>query len=286
MSNSANVQSLFNSMSGDFSPGAMAAFQIPDIGAAIQSALGIPADQVVAREVVLVTGLYDDSGSITAAGNDQPVRAGHNIVRKALIDSKQQDNILMHIRYLNGTLLCPYTPVVQAPELDANNYQAYGGTPLYDQTVVALAAVAAKTQEFISNGVPVRTVTLIVTDGADLHSRNATEATVKAIVDDMVSMENHIIQGMGIYDGSTDFWKVFTGWSENEIEKAKSDGTFSTLKARGGMGILPRWVLTPGNTESEIRRAFQLASQSAVRASQGAASFSKTALGGFGATNP
>jgi hypothetical protein len=42
------------------------------------------------------------------------------------------------------------------------------------------------------------------------------------------------------------------------------------------MGIPDRWVLTPGNSAGEIRRAFQVFSQSAVRASQGAAQ-----LGGF-----
>jgi hypothetical protein len=49
------------------------------------------------------------------------------------------------------------------------------------------------------------------------------------------------------------------------------------------MGIEDRWILTPGDTQSDIRTAFQLFSQSAVRASQGAAAFGSTALGGFGA---
>jgi len=48
------------------------------------------------------------------------------------------------------------------------------------------------------------------------------------------------------------------------------------------MGLRDEWILTPKTTPSEIRKAFQLFSQSAVRASQNAASFSKTALGGFG----
>jgi hypothetical protein len=41
------------------------------------------------------------------------------------------------------------------------------------------------------------------------------------------------------------------------------------------MGIPDRWILTPGNSATEIRRAFQVFSQSAVRATQG------VALGGF-----
>ncbi len=48
------------------------------------------------------------------------------------------------------------------------------------------------------------------------------------------------------------------------------------------MGIRDEWILTPGNNQTEIRRAFQVFSQSAVRASQGAASFSQSSLGGFG----
>ena len=46
------------------------------------------------------------------------------------------------------------------------------------------------------------------------------------------------------------------------------------------MGIEDRWILTPGNNPSEIRKAFQVFSQSAVRASR-AASFSQGAVGGF-----
>jgi hypothetical protein len=41
--------------------------------------------------------------------------------------------------------------------------------------------------------------------------------------------------------------------------------------------IEDRWILTPGSTAGEIRRAFRMLWQSAVQASQGMAS-----LGGFG----
>ena len=77
-------------------------------------------------------------------------------------------------------------------------------------------------------------------------------ADVAAIVADMLAQENHIVAAMGISDGTTDFKKVFRS-----------------------MGISDRWILTPGNSASEIRRAFQVFSRSAVRATQGAM------LGGF-----
>ena len=63
---------------------------------------------------------------------------------------------------------------------------------------------------------------------------------------------------MGIDDGYTNFRQVF-----REI------------------GIQNEWILTPANTANDIRNAFQVFSQSAVRASQGATAFSQSALGGF-----
>jgi hypothetical protein len=48
------------------------------------------------------------------------------------------------------------------------------------------------------------------------------------------------------------------------------------------MVIKDEWILTPASSPTELRKAFQVFSQSAVRASQSAANFSKAALGGFG----
>lgn len=47
------------------------------------------------------------------------------------------------------------------------------------------------------------------------------------------------------------------------------------------MGIEDRWILTPGQGASDIRRAFQVFSQSAVQASQGATAFHQASVGGF-----
>lgn len=75
----------------------------------------------------------------------------------------------------------------------------------------------------------------------------------------MLRTERHIVAGMGIQMPKVDFRTVY-----------------------GGMGIQPRWILTPKNKPAEIRAAFMTFSQSAQRASQSAASFSQTAVGGFG----
>jgi hypothetical protein len=263
MSNPAvDLNSLFGAAQadGELSAQAFQALTVTaDIGAQIQAGLGIAPDDVPASQVVLVTMMPDDSGSIRFAGNAQRVRDGHNLVIEALSRSKQKDDILAHTRYLNGHVLYPYRRIDDAVRMDAQNYDPNLGTPLYDEAVVMLGTVLAKTRQFEDGGVPVRSVSLILTDGEDAGSRHQTPKAVRAIVEDMLRQEKHIIAAMGIDDGHTDFRQVFRE-----------------------MGIQDRWILTPGNSDQEIRRAFQTFSQSAVKASQGAGHFSRAALGGFG----
>jgi len=256
---SSQVNNLFSAATaeGALSPQALQSLNVIDLGAQIQAGLGVSVDDIPASEVVLVTMLIDDSGSIRFASNAQLVRDGHNLVLDSLSDSKQKDSILGHTRYLNGTVLYPYVLIDQAVRMDSQNFDPMGGTPLYEQSLVTLGTVLAKTQEFAQSGVASRSVTIIITDGNDEHSRKRA-IDVQAVVKDMLMQESHIIAAMGIDDGRTDFRAVFTE-----------------------MGLEDRWILTPGNNPSDIRRAFQLFSQSAVRASQSAANFSKTAGGGF-----
>jgi len=208
---SENINSLFQTAQDDgiISPASANALSVVDIGQEIQEALTGNIDAVQSSEVVLVTMLPDDSGSIFFEGNSQLVCDGHNLVLEALDASKQADAIQVHTRYLNGHVLYPYSNVRQAVQMDLNNFDANGGTPLYDQSVLLLGTVLAQSQQFIDNGVAVRTVTLIITDGADLHSVRANASMVKSIVDDMLRTEDHIIAGMGIDDGVTDFNQVF-----------------------------------------------------------------------------
>jgi hypothetical protein len=255
MSNSQNAKKLLEQahQAGALSATSMKTLDVADLGAQIQAGLGVCVDDVAASEVVLVSMMPDDSSSIAGAQNEPSVRDGHNLVLESLRQSKQSGDVFVHTRYLNGHVLFPYVAIDGAVAMDARNYRADKGTPLYDQTVVLLGTVLAKSQEFAQAGVPVRTVTLLITDGADCGSTRATAATVNALVTDMLRQENHVIAAMGISDGSTDFRAVFRA-----------------------MGIPDRWILTPGNTASEIRKAFQVFSRSAIAASQGLAG-----LGGF-----
>jgi len=245
---------------GDLSNASLNAFKkIPDIGAVIQEGFGVPIDSVRSSEVILLNILVDDSFSIKSAGNEQPIRDGYNQLIKSLRDSKQQDNIEVLCKYLNGKVLYPYTPIALVPDMDHSNYSANGSTPLYDETAKLLATVIAKMQDFKNSGIQVRTISLILTDGEDYGSNTSTPGDVKKIVNDMLRTEDHIIATMGFSNG-----------------RCKFGNTFSE------MGIPDNWVLTANANPSEIRKAFQIFSQSAVRASQSAANFSQTNLGGFG----
>lgn len=245
---------------GVLSPHSLQALTTVDLGAQIQAGLGISVDDVQASEVVLVTVMPDDSGSIRMAGHERTVCDGHNLVLDALLASQQKDGVLFHTRYLNGSVLNPFRPLEDVVRMHAQNYSPDQGTPLYDQALVLLGTVLAKAQEFTRNGVAARTVTLLITDGADAHSQRARARDVAALVKDLHRAENHIVAGMGIDDGSTDFRAVFRG-----------------------MGIDDKWILTPGQSAQDIRKAFHVFSQSAVRVSQGATNFQPGALGGFGA---
>jgi hypothetical protein len=237
---------------GALSAKSLAALDVVDVGAQIQAGLGVTIDDVAASEVVLLTMMPDDSQSIAGANNTAAVRDGHNFVLDALAKSKQSGEVLAHTRYLNGFVLFPYTELAHAQKMTKANYDPCLGTPLFDQAVVLLGTVVAKSQELAQAGIAVRTVTLIITDGGDYGSTRCRAQDVAALVADMLAQENHIVAAMGINDGTTDFRKVFRA-----------------------MGIPDKWILTPGNSATEIRRAFQVFSQSAVRASQG------LQLGGF-----
>ena len=254
------VQQLFHAAAaeGTISQQTLLALTILDLGAQIQAGLGVCADDVPASEVVLVTQMPDDSGSMQHGQNAQLARDGHNQVLDALVASKQKESILAHTRYLNGHVLFPYRPVANAVRMDAANYQPDLGTPLYDQAMVLLGTVLAKAQEFAQAGVQARTVTLILTDGGDCGSQRHRAGDVALLVRDLLRMETHVVAAMGLYDGDTDFRKVFHQ-----------------------MGIEDRWILTPGAGAQEIRRAFRLFSQSALRASQVAQAFGAASAGGF-----
>lgn len=260
------VEDLFADAEGEVSAGTLASFAAPDIGAAIQNGMGVNAEAFESSEIFAVVARVDDSGSIRFSGNAEAVRDGMNTLREELSKSQARDEIAMSIGQFNDEPdepMCPFVSLSAVPVFDAQNYNPNGGTPLYDQVILGAGLLIAKWKEAEANGQQFRGVLLVVTDGAEEHSR-ASLAEVQQVMRDLVSKEIFLPIFMGIDDrGYTDFRKV-----------------------AAEMGFPKDLVLTPGSTGREIREAFATVSRASVSASQSAASLSavkQAGVGGFGA---
>lgn len=231
-------------------------------GAATKIARGLgPA--VDSETAFLVTIMVDDSGSIFHVNNQLPIASGHNDIvdeLQALAAGSPQDRILLHTRCLNGKVLNPYRPIGDVVRLGAANYSTGGGTPLYDQTVITLGTVIAKSAQLTELGCRVRTFTLIITDGDDRDSVTATPKSVGWLASDMGMSGDHIIAGMGVSDDKTDFRRVFRE-----------------------MGVKPGWILNVSDARGKIREAFQHVVAAVALGAESESSFTTLALGpGFG----
>lgn len=263
----------------------LGALNLNDLGQTMQAGLGVSVDDVTSSEAILLLLVLDDSGSISfVPGNEQAVRDGVNGILEALAATKQAPSVYVYCIRLNRGILYPFKPLIdgktgkldQSLLLTTSNYNASGGTPLFRTSTTAFGTAVAKVQEFANAGVPARAITVMITDGADTDGKHA--RTVAPVVQDLLRSEMHLVIGMGIDDGSTDFVEIFTDMGvQAGGRKRKRD------QAQAG---LPDWVLTPKADGSSIRRACAMVSQSAVRASQaaggGGGNFSKVAAGGFG----
>lgn len=226
-----------------------ALLRVGGVGAEVARRIG---EEVAADELLLVTILVDDSGSMD--NNCPAVCHGHGLLLQALAGTKATPS-LVHTGFLNGSILSPYQPLAQATPLTEANYSCGRNTPLYRQSVITLGSVMAKAQEQAAKGRRVRTFTLIITDGGDNDSRGTTAADVRFLVRDMALATNHIVAGMGI--GYEDLFR----------------GVFIE------MGIPDRWILTPNATVDEMRAALEKVAASLQLAASGEAGFRQLASG-------
>lgn len=256
--NGKKITSLFNDATerGLISQAAAESLNAPDIGRVIQAGIGLPADQFESGEVYLQILMLDDSGSIEMGGNIPHLCEGANLVKRELLASANADEIMLCVMTINGVVLYPFGPLEGAPDLDPASYHADKGTPLYDAMISGSGLLLAKWREFAQIGATARGAALWVTDGRDEHSKQKPGA-VKPVINDLTKRELFLAMFMGIDDGVTNFRDVALS-----------------------CGIGKDFILTPGNSGSEIRRAFRVASRASKIASQGAKGFSQIATGG------
>jgi len=215
---------------------------------------GMDIDEIQATEVILMTFIYDDSGSIRFAKLAEPVRQGQNAMIDSIINSKQKDNIMIAQWKLgsDAELVHSYIPADQAVKLDRNNYDPQSGTALYDTWIEALAANVAYAQKLRATGTPVKNIVAIITDGMDERSRKYRIEDCKKINTDLLLSEQFILAFVGVGNDAGD---------ETRFRMIAED-----------MGFPDGAVLTAEATASEMRKVFNVISQSAIRASQKAVS--------------
>jgi hypothetical protein len=213
----------------------------------LAGAAGKDLEDISAADVTLVTVLIDASSSIADRGLEKAVREGQNALLDAFAGSKDRDAVLLACWTFSSDVkvLHSYVPVDEATRLDAKNYRASGATALYDTWCDALAANVAYAQRLRDGGTPTRSVVVVVTDGEDVGSRRSPA--------DCARLSRDLL-------GSELFTLAFVG--------VGSDVNFEAVAK--AMGIPSGCILWEKDaTPSGLRRAFQLVSRSAVRASQG-----------------
>jgi hypothetical protein len=227
------------------------ALQIIDINDTVLAGInGMDVEEIQATDVTLVTMIIDDSGSIRFSGLTDSVREGQNQMIGAIEKSKQKDNILIAQWKLGSEpeLIQSYLPIDQSIRLDHSNYNPQSGTALYDTWMTVAAANVAYAQKLKASGRPVKSIIVIITDGRDEGSARFSASDCARINKDLLMSEQFIIAFVGVADNT-----------HNE--------TLFRMVAEE-MGFPDGSVLTADATPSEMRKVFNVVSQSAIRASQ------------------
>lgn len=212
----------------------------------IAGAAGKDLEDIEATDVTLVTVLLDSSSSIGSRKLEQAVRDGYNLLLDTFACSKDRDSILLALWTFDSraTVIHSYVPVPEAASLDQTNYRAGGTTSLYDTWCDALAANIAYAQRLRDAGTPCRSVVIVITDGEDVSSKRLATHCAQ-ISRDLLRSEQFLLAFVGVGD-DVDFHSV-----------AKN------------MGIPEGNILAHISANaSDLRKAFQMVSQSAIRVSQ------------------
>lgn len=175
----------------------------------------------------------DSSGSMTM--HTTAMRDSLDTFKKAIQNSKQSDEILMARADFNSTIDISGYKVVDDFITD---YSASGTTLLYDVIVEGVDKLTAYMDHLKRNGMRVKAVFAIFSDGDDVGS-NASLATARKKIDELNRRE---------------ITTAFIAFGDN---------------ARGIAGSLGfRNTLDVGASESELRKAFDCLSKSVIESSK------------------
>jgi len=195
--------------------------------------LNTPIDDIDTEVINLIFVAIDGSGSMGSYVTD--MKNCLNEFKTALIDSKEVDEILLARADFAGSInVGGYKPVDQ---FDIN-YGASGMTVLYDVIVDGTAKLLQYMDYLKKQGMRVKAVFSVFSDGEDTSSRESVNNAKKCIED----LQNQEITTAFISFGRN---------AESEAKKLKFNN-----------------ILTVGSSASELRRAFNTLSKSVIDSSK------------------
>jgi uncharacterized protein YegL len=213
-------------------------------GTNLVGCLGTSIDDIETDDVTIVKVLLDSSYSMH--DHEAIVRDAYDKFINSLKGSKQSGSILVSTVSFAGTATILHG-FKKVDEIDSigNQYIAKGySTALYDALMDALTGAHAYATDLKQNGVRVKIIVVVFSDGYDNDSKHNSAKDVKTVVDAAIKKEG--------------FYPVYVGY------KQSSGDDLNAIAKQVGF---PN-VMVTNATESEIRRTIDLVSKSIIRTSQ------------------
>jgi hypothetical protein len=208
--------------------------------------IGIPLDQLASNEVTLAMNIIDMSGSMSSFSADL-IRAYNDDYLAAMAGSTAAEDILVSAVLFNQdvTLFHGYVNLLDAPPLIRKEYNPSGSTALYDAVALGLTNMVVYAQHLRQMGVMVRCIAIVYSDGGDNASKQPA-LSVRRASQELMRQEIYTLAYVGFSSG---------GIAQSQLEQLADDIGFPE-------------TLIAGLNHSELRRIFNMASTSTVRASQ------------------
>ena len=208
----------------------------------------IDVDEVMSPSVLLVDFIIDRTGSMDMYERVMQECLEH--YKQAICNSKQADEMLVSKTLFNTTI---ETGGYVAPEDFNTDYSTWGCTRLFDAIIDRRQRLLDYMEQLKNNGTNTRAVMVILTDGYDNDSQYRASDARKA-VQDLISKEITV---------------AFIAFGQDAFGVADN------------LGVKPKNVREVSNDESELRKAIDLVSKSAISASKKASAGAGNSDDGF-----
>lgn len=162
---------------------------------ALSGCMGVNADEIDSEDVSLLHICIDASGSMLNQ-RQQVIDEYNNRLLAPLKASRDRDKILIALSTFSGngvSLIHSYAPASKCNELDKNDYLPSGSTPLYDAVYNGLIGIAAYGSYLRNNGTRVKSFFVVISDGGENASINATQGQTKNLSTDLIKAQEFVL---------------------------------------------------------------------------------------------